>query len=194
MTLDAWATIAQIGTFIVIAVTAVAGLIQLRHLRSSNQVAGMQTFAQAYEGPEYREAFRFVRTALEERLQDPAFRKELRAGGVDRVRHPEILVCNVFDQWGGYYRLGVIDRRAFMRHNAGVITGFWQWLEPVVALTAASTGGINMAFEHFEYLAIQAQKWERQHPNGDFPKGESRIKLVDPWRELDSASAQEPRP
>ena len=185
MSFDALASLAQVGTFVVIFVTAIAGLIQLRHLRAANQVSGMQTFFQMYEGAEFKSAFSFVRRELNHRLEDPTFRQELRIGDLDRAVHPEISVCNFFDQWGGYYRIGVIDRRAFMRQNAGLVDAFWQQLSPVVALVASSNGGVNTAFEQFEYLAMQAQTWIAKHPGGDYPRDAPRALLVDPWVEVD---------
>jgi len=37
MSIEAWAAFAQIGTFVVIAATAVAALVQLRHLRAGQR-------------------------------------------------------------------------------------------------------------------------------------------------------------
>src|SRR5579872_1117850 len=94
MSLELWSAVASVGTFLVIGATAIAAIVQLRHLRSANQVAAWQMFAQTYEGPELRDAFHFVRTELAQRLEDPEFRRELRAGETDRVKHPEIKICN----------------------------------------------------------------------------------------------------
>jgi len=184
MPLEFWSTLASIGTFIVIAATAVAAVVQLRHMRSANKVAAIQTFAATYEGPDLRDAFHVVRTELGQRLQDRAFRRELRTGNTDRLTHPEIQICNFFDQWGLYYRDGVIDKDSFMRVNAGVIVRHWELLEPVVALLADPTRG-NFAFQQFEYLTVQARRWLERHPDGDYPKGEQRIPLTDPWRKVD---------
>ncbi|MBV8669680.1 MAG: hypothetical protein JOZ28_10745, partial [Candidatus Eremiobacteraeota bacterium] len=134
MTLEAWGTLASVGTFIVITATAIAALMQLRHMRAANQIVTWQQFASAYEGTEFRQAFDFVRTELSKRLEDPAFRQELREGRTERTKHPEITICNLFDQWGLYYRSGAIDRTGFMRVNAGVVVSFWKRLAPVVAL------------------------------------------------------------
>lgn len=186
MQIELWASLAQVATFFVIAVTAVAGLIQLQHLRASNQVQTIQTFFEMYEGPELREAFHFVRTELADRLEDPEFREHLRiAKNLDRSLHPEIQVCNFFDQWGGYYRSGVIDRTAFMRQNARLILAFWERLSPAIALLACSEGGINQSFEQFEYLAVRAKRWTDDHPKGDFPQNVERLPLVDRWRDVD---------
>ena len=188
MSLDALSAIAQIGTFVVIAATALAALIQLRHLRAANDMATSNMFIQEYEGPDLREAFSFVRTQLAQRLKDPAFRQEIRNRQLDRTKHPEIAVCNLFDQWGGYYRHGAINRTQFMRHNAGVVTAFWKILEPVIALAAANDGA-NTAFEQFEYMAVIAKDWLASHPQGDYPKGMRRMPLSDPWRDEDTRRA-----
>ena len=141
-------------------------------------------FIQEFEGSELRDAFSFVRTQLKERLDDPALREEIRGAIQDRPKHPEMAVLNFFDLWGGHYRSGAVNRVWFMRHNAGVVLGFWALLEPVVALTLAPDGS-NIAFEQFEYLAVKAQEWIAAHPAGDYPRGERRLPIADPWKDLD---------
>jgi len=187
MSIEVWSAMAQIGTFVVIALTAIAALIQLQHLRSANQLTAWQTFFQMYEGAELADAFHFVREELAERLQDPVFRAELRNGAIDRARHPEIKIANFFDQWGSYYRMGAIDRSAFMIASADMIDSFWQLLEPVVALSAVRSGGVNMSFESFEYMAVQAKEWLASHPGGNYPAGVARMPLVDKWADVDRA-------
>lgn len=184
MSLELWSTIASVGTFVVITATAIAAVLQLRHLRAANMVAAIQSFFNAFEGPELREAFRFVRNELPLRLEDPTFRHELRAGLTDRAKHPEVTICNFFDQWGLYYRDGVIDRESFMRTNAAVICGFWDRLEPIAALLADPVKG-NQSFQHFEYLTIKARRWLERHPDYGYPKGEVRLPLVDRWAAQD---------
>ncbi|HEV2037727.1 MAG TPA: hypothetical protein VGQ96_03885 [Candidatus Eremiobacteraceae bacterium] len=177
-----WETAASIGTFVVIAATAIAAVLQLRHMRSANQVNAIETFAAAYGGLELRSAFDFVRAELPRRLEDPEFRRELREGDLPRSKHPEISICNFFDQWGLYYRDGAIDKNAFMRVNAAVVVQFWKHLEPVVCLLADPVKG-NTSFQQFEYLTIQALRWLEQHPDGDWPRGEKRLPLIDRWQE-----------
>ena len=188
MTLADWADLAQVGVFIVIAVTAVATLIQVRHLRTANQGAWLQAWMRDYQGSEYRDAFRFVRTELAQRLEDPAFRQELRKRGASRENHPEIVIANLFELWGMYFRLGAVDQRMFLAENHSIITQFWDRLEPVVALTAYRSGGKNDGFHSFEYLTVRARKWAATHKAGDYPKGEMRIPLNDRWREIDKVT------
>ena len=182
MMLETFSAIAQIGTFVVIAATAVAALVQLRHLRAANDMAAASAFIMEFEGVELRDAFAFVRMQLKQRLEDPTFRAEIVGAIQDRSKHPEIAVLNFFDLWGGHYRGGAINRTWFMRHNAGVVLGFWELLEPVVVLSAAPDG-TNTAFEAFEYLSVKAQDWIAAHPKGDYPRGVRRMPLRNRWKD-----------
>ncbi|HYK54604.1 MAG TPA: hypothetical protein VEV38_13870 [Candidatus Eremiobacteraceae bacterium] len=188
MSIEVWSVIASVGTFVVITATAIAAVLQLGHMRSANKVAQIQTFLAEYEGSELRDAFSFVRKDLPKRLEDPEFRAEIMRPGGDRAKHPELAIANFFDQWGLYYRDGVIDRTSFMRVNAAIVDGFWRRLEPVIAIAARSTGGVNSAWEQFEYLTVQARQWLARHPNGDYPAGVERISLKDSWAEVDRSS------
>ncbi|MBV8282486.1 MAG: hypothetical protein JO347_10555, partial [Candidatus Eremiobacteraeota bacterium] len=49
MSLELWSTIAAVGTFVVITATAIAAVIQLRHMRSSNQITILNDFRIATE-------------------------------------------------------------------------------------------------------------------------------------------------
>ena len=131
-----------------------------------------------------------MRKELTTRLEEPAFRNELRAGFPDRIKHPEVAICNFFDQWGLYYRDGVIDRESFMRVNAAVIASYWERLEPIVALVATTTDGSNTAFEQFEYLTVCARRWLARHPGGNYPSGFERKTVVNRWAEEDARKSR----
>lgn len=184
MSVEFWTAFGSVGTLVVITATAIAAIIQVRHLRASNQALVLHNLFNEYEGPEYRDAFHFVRAELGERLKDPAFRHELRSGLVDRVKHPEITVLNFLEQMGALYHYGAIDKRIFMESFFQVITGFWLRLEPVIALLAYPVQG-NLAFQNFERMTIDARHWIERHPRGTFAPHAERIPLVDPWRDAD---------
>jgi len=188
MSIDAAASLSQIGTFLVIAATAVIAAVQLRHIRNGNQVLWMRGLAQDYEGAEFRGAFHFVHTELSERLKDPHFRNELRSGPLDRSKHPEIVVLNLFETWGRCYRAGAVDRSAFVSQFCRVIVSHWDALEPVIALTATRTGGVNTFFGSFEYLTVKAREWMASHPHADYPIGVPRIPLSDQWADEDGVA------
>ena len=66
-----WVTaIATAGTFVVIAASAIAALVQLRHMRGSNQIVALTECRETVESPDFREAQRFVSYELPKRLQD----------------------------------------------------------------------------------------------------------------------------
>ncbi|HEY5094380.1 MAG TPA: hypothetical protein VII69_04590 [Candidatus Eremiobacteraceae bacterium] len=188
MSLDGVASLSQIGTFIVIAATAVIAVVQLRHLRSGNQVQWMRGLAQDYEGAEFRDAFHFVRSELAECLKEPPFRKELRSGPLDRSEHPEVVILNLFETWGRCYRAGAVDRKAFVAQFCRVIVSHWDVLEPAIALIATRTGGVNTFFGSFEYLTVQARAWMTNNPRADYPIGAPRIPLRDPWANEDGVA------
>ncbi len=54
MPLELVSTVASIGTFVVIAATAIVAVVQLRHLRNANEIQYIQAFMDEYEGPELR--------------------------------------------------------------------------------------------------------------------------------------------
>ena len=182
-----WLTaIGTLGTFVVIAASAFAALVQLRHLRAANQIATLAAFTQQYEGPELRDAFHFVRTELASRLEDRTFRDELRSGKLDRARHPEVTIGNFFEQWGRNYRSGSIDKRAFLKDMGNIAIAFWERMAPVIAMVSERTDGINVAFENWELMVVDAYAWTARHRHGTFPTNINRIALVDPWKKTDS--------
>lgn len=184
MSAEFWTAFGSLGTFVVIAATGVIAMVQLRHLRAANQALVMHNLFNEYEGPEYRDAFHFVRVDLANRLADPDFRRELRSGVTDRVKHPEIIILNFMEQMAALYRYGAMDRAIFLQSFSTVVVGFWDRLEPVIALMADPTHG-NLIFQHFESMALDARRWVREHPHGKFALGAERIALVDRWRDAD---------
>ena len=74
MSLELVNTLATFGTFFVIAATAIAAIVQLRHARSSNQIAALNELRETMETPEFQAARHFLVTELPVKVQDPAFR------------------------------------------------------------------------------------------------------------------------
>ena len=73
--LEALSTAATVGTFIVIAATAVAAIVQLRHLRAQNELTGL-------------------------RMPDPSYRASVVDGTFDRSDNPWLDLANsVVEAW-----------------------------------------------------------------------------------------------
>lgn len=178
MSWEALSTFAAIGTFLVIAATALATLIQLRHLRISNQLQGLLTFLQILQSSEMRELLNFVRHDLQGRVRDPAFLEELHVRPVDRSKHPELYVCQFFDHIGSHVRSGIIDEHVLLQTAWYDVHLYWTLLQPVIETTRKTTLQDTrraFAFENFEYLAARATRWIELHPNGNYPAGVPRM-------------------
>ncbi len=77
MSLELVNTLATLGTFVVIAATAIAALVQLRHARSSNQIEALAEINDRRDSPEMQASQRFVSHDLGEKLKDAAFRYQV---------------------------------------------------------------------------------------------------------------------
>jgi len=165
MSAEAWTAFGTVGTLVIITATAVIGLIQLRHARAASHAIELHNLFNEYEGQTHRDAFHFVRTELIDRLADPEFRREIRSGAIDRIKHPEITVLNFFEQLGALYAYGAVDRQVFLRTFLAPIIGFWDRLEPVITLAADPQRG-NLRFQHFERLTLDPRRWQKEHPTG----------------------------
>jgi len=178
LSLEALSVAAALGTFLVIAATAVAALIQLRHLRINNQLAGLLTFLQMLQSAEMRELLNFVRHDLAGRMKEPAFVDELRERPVDRAKHPELYVCQFFDQIGSLVRSGLIEEAIILQTAWYDVALYWSLLQPVIDATRQNTakdGRRKFVFGNFEYLAARAAQWIEAHPNGNYPSNTPRM-------------------
>jgi hypothetical protein len=176
--------VASVGTFVVLAATGFAALIQLRHLRASNQLGALLSLERDFSSPDLQQSFRFVQRELDYRLGDPNYRAELaRIGFVDSTAHPEINVCNWFNEMGALLKNNLVDESAFMDLFSRLAVQYWEILSPVVAIMRRRRG--DGQYHNFEYLAIRARRWLSTHPAGHFPKGMARIPLLDSYLETD---------
>ncbi len=175
MSLEAWSTVASFGTFLVIASTAIAALVQLRHTRSSNQIVAVTEMRETIESDRFREARRFVVEQMPKLLADPAERNKL--GGEifppewDAVRD----VANFFETMGAFVKLGIVDEALVTDLWDGVVFGYWKQLEPVTMIRRdVSSPGL---WDNFEYLAVICED-SLSKTNGDhYPRGIRRMKI-----------------
>lgn len=178
MTAETWSTIFAGCTFVVIAATAAAALIQLRHLRASNQLAGMMEINRMWHDPQIQAWFNFVRDDLPEKLQDPDFLAGLTGDQIDRRVHVELYVADYWEQIGGYVKHGLIDERSLLDLGSDAIVGFWEMLWPVTSIRREHSG--PAIYENFEYLAVRSRQWTARWPNGTYPRGMPRFADLDP--------------
>lgn len=173
MSFEAWNLVATMGTFLVIAVTAIAALVQLRHLRTSNQ---LQAFLSL--GLQYRDVapmIGFVYNELPTRMESAQFRKEIGVILDPRV-HPELIVSGFFDMLGGLIRYHMMDEPLVLDFAGGTdaILKCWKNLAGVIEIRRRHAPG---AYENFEYLAARAQQWSARFPRGTYPSSEARMPI-----------------
>lgn len=188
MNLELLNTLATSGTFFVIAATAIAAVIQLRHSRGSNQIAAFNEFQERRESQDFLSAQHFVLSDLSEKLKDPSFRYQIVHRG-SRTPDNQTLIAKMFTVGNHYENMGLLVKMGFLDQNLVLQTwyhnaiGAWEALAPVVAVVRRD--GDDAYYEHFEYLVVLAQDWSAAHPKGTYPRGLRRIDIRDDFLEAD---------
>jgi Domain of unknown function (DUF4760) len=174
MSLEVLSTIFAGLTFAVIAATAIAAIVQLRHLRASNQMNALLALMQLWESPEMQRYFQYTFNELPKKLKDPEFLALFNAGALSRTDHPELLVADYWEQIGAYAKHGLFDEASWLDIASAQVLRSWQVLEPIIAARRKSDGN-QATFENFEYLAVRATLWNRRYPDGNWRPGLPRM-------------------
>jgi hypothetical protein len=180
---ELWSTIASVGTFIVIAATAVVAAIQLRHVRSSNQIAAAMSIHNVVESEEFQEARRFIRDDLAKQLEAPEFRRTL---GVltNRLSRPVILVGNYYEEIGIFVKYGLVDENIACEMWANEIVLDWKRMAPAIAIMQGR--GSSYGWQNFEYMYTLCEAWLQRYPEGRFPQNRRRVRLENAWPDEDA--------
>jgi hypothetical protein len=192
MSLELVNTLATFGTFVVIAATALAALVQLRHMRGSNQITVLSDLFEKQATSEFVSARGFVLHELPAKMQDPAFRYQV-ANRAARTEDNLALIAKViaigsyYEEMGLLAKSGLVDCDLLLDMHGGTIVGFWDALSEVTAIWRERSGPIVL--ENFEYLTVLAQDWLAQHPAGSYPSNVRRIDLPNKWLEADKQYA-----
>jgi hypothetical protein len=187
MSLELWNTVGTWSTFLVIAATAVAALVQLHHTRRTNQIAVLSDLFEKMSAAEFVSARQFIFSGLAEKMQDPAFRYQV----VNRAKRTQenseliaktIIVGSYFEEMGLLAKTGLVDRELLCDMHSDGIVNAWNAL---CELTATEREGHRSIFENFEYLTVLAQDWLKKHPSGSYPPNVRRLPLLNKWRRED---------
>jgi hypothetical protein len=180
MSLELWTTIGSVGALFVLGAAACAAFVQLRHMRTNNQLQAILSLGRDFHDERMQDAFAYVQTRLDAAMREPAYRAELaQRGFIDARKHPEMEVCNWFDQAGMLVKSKFVDEDVFYEAYAKLVDYCWTTLSPVVAVLRRERGPSQ--YESFEYLAMRARLWRARHPNGTFPNHTARAALDDVW-------------
>ena len=190
MSIEWVSTIGSLLTVLIVGATAIAALVQLRHMRAGNQINAILTIGEKFMEPRYEDARALVTRGLEQALQDPRFRAHVIARS-RRDPLPDIsaeqlamlravnLVGNMFEEIGNLVKNGIVDEYLLLDEYVTQVLGMWNRLEPYTALTRDVTGDMGL-WDNFEYLTVRAQVFIAAHPT-TYPKGVPRIPLTNPW-------------
>jgi len=178
-----WLTaIGTIGTFAVIAASAVAALIQIRHLRSSNQIIALTEMRETLYSPAFQAALRFLNHDFPRLLEDPQNRKKLSLPGPIPPEFEQVrTVAGFFEQTGTFVKRGIIDADTFLDLWGEVVISTWHRLAPYI-ISARLGRGQPAMFENFEYIAALTEQFSAKHPGGTYPANMPRL-TADPWPE-----------
>ncbi|HVS45980.1 MAG TPA: hypothetical protein VMS32_04880 [Verrucomicrobiae bacterium] len=160
------------------------GLIQLRHVRASNQIAALNETRERVESPEFQE---FVRKARElpRYMADPAARRRLLAPEMDFPGEFQwlLVLMYFYEHLGILVKNGVIDRTIACETWAIPLLTYWPNLAPIVAnrREALHTPAL---WENFEYLMALCKQWIATHPHGAYPPNAPRVSLPELWPEV----------
>jgi hypothetical protein len=177
--------LAESGTLVVICASVIAALIQLRHIRAGNQLQALLSLERDFRGPAMQSALRYVQEELPEKLEDPAYRRELETiGFIDPALHPEMVACNWLNEMGTLVKRGLVSEDTFMDLFARLIAHCWRQIAPAVAIMRRTRG--EAQYHDFEYLAQRAAAWIARNPQGMSPRDFVRVPIPDRWLEQDA--------
>jgi hypothetical protein len=168
-----WNAVVSTATLVVVAAAAVAALRQIQHLRAQNTLQGLLKVLDDWRDPTFREWVNYVRTQLPARMAEPGFFQEF-DGPIDRARHPELHICDWYEQVGSYVKHGLLDERIMMDVSSGSAPYIWWAIEPVISYMRRTRG--DSLYENFEYFAARGVLFIRAHPHGLYPAGTPRMR------------------
>jgi FAD/FMN-containing dehydrogenase len=178
-------TAATLATLIVITVTAIAAYVQLRHMRTANQLEALLTVLARIERSDLGSMVDGARAELAEKLPDPAFRRRLEEGNVERTNNPWLTLGNSYEWVGSLVRAGLVEEDAYMDIYSDRVVGAWEIMRDALAIIRRRAG--PSVLENFEYLYVRAKAYNARHPNGVYPSHTPRAELRDRWAEADAA-------
>lgn len=162
------------ATLVVVGAASVAAIVQLRHLRISNQLNALLEIMNQWNLPPVQAALAELLT-MPAKMQDPAYVTMLKSPAtIDRKTHNEFLALDLWEQIGTYCKYGLIDETILLDITSGQVARGWACAESAIAVLRESAGPSSM--ENFEYLAMRAKLWTQKYPAGTYPRDLPRMR------------------
>ena len=160
-------TVAAIGTFVVIGATAIAAVLQLRHMRASNQLEGLLTVLARVEDANFNRWLTDTQHQIDDLLGDPDYVRSIFDNTFDRSV-AWLQLGNSYDWVGSLVKNRLIPIGAFLDvYNFRIIQA-WELMTPFTVLARYKTS--DSVWENFEFLYISAQDWALKHAEGNYPR------------------------
>jgi hypothetical protein len=190
MSLESLNTSASLITIVIVAATAIAALVQLRHMRQGNQINAMLSIGDKFQGPEFAQASELVAAKIELAMQDASFRDYLISFRNARVvpevdatyvmlRRAALLLGNTFEELGILVRKKIIDREIFLDRYCNVIIRAWERLAAFLGFIRAVADD-QAIWENFELITVLSQDYSERYQS-TYPKGMRHLPLVNAW-------------
>ena len=190
MSLELVNTFGTLLTVAIIAATAIAAMVQLRHLRAGNQINAQLTIGDHVDRKEFQSAVTLVRQGLDSAMEDSAYRDYVLA--INRrmllppitAEHRElhaaaVLVAHTYERIGVLVKNKIIDREILLDQTGSRIINTYNAMTRWHAWARAVSGDQSLG-ENFEYLTVLAEDFQREHPTS-YPAGVRRLQLHSPW-------------
>lgn len=160
-------TVAGIGTFVVIGATAIAAIIQLRHMRASNQLEGLLSVLARVEDANFNTWLTETQRQMPVMLDDPEYLRSVIDNTFDRSV-AWLQLGNSYDWVGSLVKNRLIPVDAFLDVYAFRIVQAWELMVPITVLARYQSSAA--IWENFEYLYVQGIAWAKKHADGNYPR------------------------
>lgn len=186
MSPEVWTAIGSLVSAAVIAATAIAALIQIRHLRTGNAINAMLTLRSNFSDAQFSDAMDVLRgSSLANALRDPSFRAFIArrapapSDDAAKLYRAFVHVSNWYEVLGAMVLQNVVTMRAVGDTYASVVDYAWTLCEPAIIYMRAVLHD-EAVFESFEYLTVRSRQWMHDHPSV-YPPDVPRIATANPY-------------
>ncbi len=174
MSLEIVNTIASVGTFVVIGATAIAAVVQLRHMRANNQLEGLLDVLARVEDETFNKWLTDTRRELPLLMADPAYVQSVIDNQFDRSV-AWLQLGNQYERVGSLLKYRLIPEEPFLDVYCGRAMDAWDLMLPMISLLRSCRGG--SIWENFEYMYVRAKAFDQRYRNGNYPRGALRAEV-----------------
>ena len=151
------AAFASLASTLVVAVTAIAAFVQIRHVRNANEISVYLRLAERLDSLETGEAIAGIDALTERVRSDRAFRTRLtQPGYIDEFDNIESLL-RFLEHFSTLIITGGVSERLFLAEYADNIESIWDRLAETIYIRRVVGGPYDCAA--FEHLAMRAKRY-----------------------------------